>query len=101
MRCFLFFFLFLSGITLFGQRFSERKIKKKLKAIAAFEQAHVALSVQSQGNTKALIDYQGGRYMTPASNIKLLTFLAAQQQFDSLPAPVSYTHLTLPTIYSV
>ena len=86
MRCFLLFFLFLSGITLFGQRFSERKIKKQLKAIAAFEQAHVALSVQSQGNTKALIDYQGGRYMTPASNIKLLTFLAAQQQFDSLPA---------------
>ena len=86
MRSYLLTFLFLHGIALFGQRFSERKIKKQLNAIAVFEQAHVALNVHSQCNNRALIDYQGGHYMTPASNIKLLTFLAAQQQFDSLPA---------------
>ena len=86
MRGYLLLLFFLQGITLFGQRLSEKKIKKQLNTIAAFNQAHVALCVQQQGNTKKLIDYQGSNYMTPASNIKLLTFLAAQQQFDSLPA---------------
>ena len=86
MRSYLFLLFFIQGITLFGQRLSEKKIKKQLNTIAAFNQAHVALFVQQQDNTKKLIDYQGSNYMTPASNIKLLTFLAAQQQFDSLPA---------------
>ena len=57
MRSYLFLLFFIQGITLFGQRLSEKKIKKQLNTIAAFNQAHVALFVQQQDNTKKLIDY--------------------------------------------
>lgn len=56
-----------------------------LKKIKHFEQAHIAFSVESINNSKPKAFYQGGKYMTPASNTKLLTFLAAVQNFDSLP----------------
>ena len=57
-----------------------------LKKIPAFEQAHIALSVEPLNSSKSVAFYQGENYMTPASNTKLLTFLAAIQSFDSLPA---------------
>ncbi len=57
-----------------------------LQKIPAFEQAHIALSVEALNTSKPKAFYQGGNYMTPASNVKLLTFLAAIQNFDSLPA---------------
>jgi len=79
-------FLFMISISLSGQRFSQRKIVKMLKKIPAFEQAHIALSVEPLNTSKAVAFYQGENYMTPASNTKLLTFLAAIQSFDSLPA---------------
>ena len=86
MRPMLTVFLFLISISLSGQRFSQRKIVRMLKKIPAFEQAHVALSVEPLNTSKSVAFYQGGNYMTPASNTKLLTFLAAIQSFDSLPA---------------
>ena len=57
-----------------------------LKKIPAFEQAHIALSVEPLNASKPNAFYQGENYMTPASNVKLMTFLAAIQHFDSLPA---------------
>ncbi len=79
-------FILLMGISLSGQHFSNRKIKRILKKIPAFEQAHIALSVEALNISKPKAFYQGGYYMTPASNVKLLTFLAAIQNFDSLPS---------------
>ena len=57
-----------------------------LKKIPQLEQAHLAVSVVPLSETKPKASYQDQHYMTPASNTKLLTFLAAVQQFDSLPA---------------
>ena len=79
-------FLFLMSISLSGQQFSKRKIARMLKKIPAFEQAHIALTVAPLNTSKPKAFYQGENYMTPASNVKLLTFLAAIQSFDSLPA---------------
>ena len=71
------------SISLSGQRFSQRKIGRMLKKIPAFEQAHIALSIEPLKTSKPKAFYQGENYMTPASNTKLLTFLAAIQSFDS------------------
>ena len=79
-------FLFLMNISLTGQQFSKRKIERMLKQIPAFEKAHIALTIEPLKASKPKAFYQGGSYMTPASNVKLLTFLAAIQSFDSLPA---------------
>ena len=79
-------FLFLMSISLLGQHFSKRKIDRMLKKIPAFEQALIALSIEPLMSSKHKAFYQGENYMTPASNTKLLTFLAAIQSFDSLPA---------------
>ena len=76
-------FLFLMSISLSGQRFSQRKIGRMLKKIPAFEQTHIALSIEPLKTSKPKAFYQRGNYMTPASNTKLLTFLAAIQSFDS------------------
>jgi len=79
-------FVFMMSISLSGQHFSERKIRRMLQKIPAFEQAHIALSVEPLNASKPNAFYQGENYMTPASNVKLMTFLAAIQHFDSLPA---------------
>jgi serine-type D-Ala-D-Ala carboxypeptidase/endopeptidase (penicillin-binding protein 4) len=79
-------FLFLMSMSLLGQHFSNRKIARMLKKIPAFEQSHVALAVEPLNTSKPKAYYQGEKYMTPASNVKLLTFLAAIQSFDSLPS---------------
>ena len=77
------FFLLIS-FSVFSQKVSERKLKKLIEKIPAFENAHVAIRVEK--SEKVLADYNGSKYMTPASNTKLLTFLGAIQTFDSLPA---------------
>ena len=86
MRLFFFSFLFFLCISLFGQQFSERKIRRIIKRIPQFEKAHIAVSVVPLIEKKPKASYQDKHYMTPASNTKLLTFLAAVQKFDSLPA---------------
>ena len=86
-RC-LCLFLVCSSL-LWGQQISSKRIARELKKIPAFQQAHVAISVSELKNIKAAASYQEAHYMTPASNVKLLTFLAAKQQFSILPA-VSY-----------
>ena len=78
--------LFLFGFHLSAQNFSERKISRMLNKIEVFNKAHVAISIAALKNSKPIAKYQADHYMTPASNIKLLTFLAAIENFDSLPA---------------
>ena len=78
--------LFLFGFSLFSQNFSERKISRMLNKIEAFNNAHVAINIAALKTSKPIAAYQADHYMTPASNIKLLTFLAAIENFDSLPA---------------
>ncbi|MDA9602256.1 D-alanyl-D-alanine carboxypeptidase, partial [Flavobacteriaceae bacterium] len=56
-----------------------------LDKIEAFNKAHVAISIAALKTSKPIAKYQADHYMTPASNIKLLTFLAAIENFDSLP----------------
>ena len=78
-------FLFCSSLV-WGQQISSKRIARQLKKIPAFHQAHVAISIFALGDQKQVASYQGSHYMTPASNVKLLTFLAAKQQFKKLPA---------------
>ena len=78
--------LFLFGFSLFSQNYSERKISRMLNKIEAFNNAHVAISIVPLRGSKSIVTYQADHYMTPASNVKLLTFLAAIENFDSLPA---------------
>ena len=79
-KYFLVFFVFFCAS---GQKISERKIKKWINQISVFDKSHVGIRVE--GISKIYVDYNGSKYMTPASNTKLFTFLAAVQTFDSLP----------------
>jgi len=56
----------------------------------AFNKAHVAISIFPLNSSKPIASYQADYYMTPASNTKLLTFLAAIESFDSLPSLYYY-----------
>ena len=86
MRNFWIFLLLLTTFSLSAQHFSKRKVARLLKNIPVFEQAHIALRLESLSGDHPIAAYQDTHYMTPASNTKLLTFLAAIQEFDSLPA---------------
>jgi len=80
------FLIILGGYTVSAQNISDRKIARKLSKIEAFDNAYVAISISSLEGDKAQVSFQDNKYMTPASNVKLLTFLAASQKYDSLPA---------------
>ena len=75
-------FLFFSYAS--SQTINEKKLKKWIDQIPVFDKCHVAIRVE--GINKIYADYNGSKYMTPASNTKLFTFLGAIQTFDSLPA---------------
>tara|TARA_B100000963_G_scaffold8671_1_gene6766 strand:- start:39636 stop:40892 length:1257 start_codon:yes stop_codon:yes gene_type:complete len=68
----------------FSQTINEKKLKKWIDQIPVFDECYVAIRVE--GMNKIYADYNGSKYMTPASNTKLFTFLGAIQTFDSLPA---------------
>ena len=61
-----------------------------LSKMEALKKAHVAIIITPLKSSKAIVSYQADQYMTPASNTKLLTFLASVESFDSLP--VLYYH---------
>ena len=78
-------FLFI-GLYGFSQNIKERKIKKIINDSAIFDRSHVSISLQPVGQIgKSFKGFQTSKYMTPASNNKLLTFLATIETFDSIP----------------
>ena len=82
----LFFLIIFSGGLLFGQRISERKLLHKIKNIPQLSSAFIGISISDLDSEKSLASLNEDRYMTPGSNIKLLTFLGAIQTFSKIPA---------------
>ena len=82
----LFFIIIFSGGLLFGQRISERKLLHKIKNIPQLSSAFIGISISDLDSEKSLASLNDDRYMTPGSNIKLLTFLGAIQTFSKIPA---------------
>ena len=80
------FFLLLSFSYCNGQGFLELRLKRQLRKIPAFKEAFVGVSVSELETSKSLVSINEAKYMTPASNTKLLTYLGAIQNFDSLPS---------------
>ena len=73
------------SLQLNAQKISSRKIERILNDHPALSQAHVSIAVQPIGDKKLIIQRNAGHYMTPASNVKLLTFLAVVEKFRMLP----------------
>ena len=80
------FFLLLSFSICNGQAFLDLRLKRQIKKIPVFKEAFVAVSVSELKTSESLVSIYENKYMTPASNTKLLTYLAAIQNFDSLPS---------------
>ena len=79
----LFFFIGFYG---FSQNIRERKIKKIIDESIVLNRSHVSFSIQPVGQiAKSIRGFQTSKYMSPASNNKLLTFLATIETFDSIP----------------
>jgi len=80
------FFLLLSFSFCYGHSFLELRLKRQLRKIPALNEAFVGVSVFELETSKPLVSLNETKYMTPASNTKLLTYLGAIQNFDSLPS---------------
>ena len=52
--------------------------------IEAFDQAHIAVHIESINSRRTKIEYAGDDFMTPASNTKLLTFLRRDREVSLL-----------------
>jgi len=70
---------------LFAQQIRVRKLEKIIANIPAFEPAHVGVAVQRLEENKLRVNRGENQYMTPASNTKLMTFLASVATFDQIP----------------
>ena len=75
----------------FSQKTTFRILKKEIQQIEAFNNAIVGVQLIKLSTGQILAKYNEANFFTPASNVKLLTVLAAAQTFDSLPA-VYYHH---------
>ena len=75
----------LLSLQLNAQKISSRKIERILNDHPALAQAHIAIAVQPIGEKKLIAQRYAKNYMTPASNVKLLTFLASVEKFQKLP----------------
>ena len=80
-----FIILFYSGL-LFAQRISERKLLQKIKNIPHLSRTFIGISISDLDSQKSLAGLNEDRFMTPGSNIKLLTFLGSIQVFSKIPA---------------
>ena len=69
----------------FSQKFNKR-IERKIKKIESLDGAHIAISLMDLNSGKKLAAMDENKYMNPASNTKLLTFLASINSFDSIPS---------------
>ena len=70
----------------FGQRISEKRLKKEINKISVFKNSFVGIHLTTLKNNKVIASLNSDNYMTPASNTKLFTFLGTIQMFDQLPA---------------
>ena len=77
------FFLF-NFFFSFSQKYNKR-IERKIKKIEALKGAHIAVGLEDLISGKKFIAIDDNKYMSPASNTKLLTFLASINTFDSIP----------------
>lgn len=80
------FFILIMSSVLWGQKVSEKKLKKKINNISALKNTFVGFHMTSLKNKKVIASLNGDINMTPASNTKLFTFLGAIEIFDKLPA---------------
>ena len=80
-----FFLILFITTNLFGQRISSSKISRIINRNSIFSKAQVSIAIQPLGSNNKIKGVQSSKYMTPASNTKLLTFLGAIQTFDSIP----------------
>ena len=78
-------FFLLNNFFSFSQKHNKR-IERKIKKIEALDGAHIAISLIGLNGGKKLVAVDDKKYMNPASNIKLLTFLASINSFDSIPS---------------
>ena len=78
-------FLILTSVSL-GQKISEKRLKKGIDKITVFKNSFVGIHLISVEKKKVIASINSNNYMTPASNTKLLTFLAAIQTFNKIPA---------------
>jgi len=69
-----------------GQRISERKFLKIIQNQEALKGSIVSAVFYDLEKNKNIVDFQSDKFMTPASNMKLFTFLAAITSFDSIPS---------------
>jgi len=99
MRNVFFITFFLGAFVGLSQSLGTRRVQKQLSKREAFQKAQVAVYVAPINTNKTTAEFNSDKYMTPASNTKLLTFLAAQEVFDSLPAlyyrPLEENHIAI------
>tara|TARA_B100001250_G_scaffold314611_1_gene276821 strand:+ start:820 stop:2118 length:1299 start_codon:yes stop_codon:yes gene_type:complete len=76
---------FLNFFFTFSQKFNKR-IERKIKKIEALDGAHISISLMDLNSGKKLAAMDENKYMNPASNTKLLTFLASINSFDRIPS---------------
>lgn len=61
-------------------------ISKQVASVAEEKQYHAGFYLKDPASGKVLIDYQGDKYFTPASNTKILTLYASRFLPDQLPS---------------
>ena len=66
-------FVFLIGFNVYGQHISSWKISRIVKKNKLFSKSHVSIAIQRLGSNKKIKGVQSSKYMTPASNLKILT----------------------------
>ena len=82
-----FFGLVFFGITVLNaQLIGERRLLRQLHKIPQLSNSFTGVFVQQLGETTPSAKHNAKRYMTPASNTKLLTFLGAVETFPKLPS---------------
>ena len=69
-----------------AQRINERRLLRQIHKIPELNSAFTGVFVQELKGNQASTQLNANRYMTPASNTKLLTFLGAIESFSRLPA---------------